>query len=81
MRNSSKIWKIVKDIVRYKRKQINSLLKLIINADNSILKDPVIISISFNHYFANIGRSLPAKIPSTNTNTNSQIPQRSSSFF
>ena len=81
MHNSSKIWKTINDIVRYKRNQINNLPTFFVNDDNSVLKDPIDISNCFNNYFSYIGPKLAAKIPPTNISATIQIPQISSSFF
>ena len=60
-------WQLIKEVIGRQKvyKPISNIFK---TDDDTMIKDPTLISNKFNEYFTNIGKSLANNIPSSNTN-------------
>lgn len=61
--NSKKTWKLINDVIKYRKNTTNSIDK-IIDSNNKVNKDSKQIGNVLNNYFANIGTKLGNSCPS-----------------
>ena len=62
--NSKKVWNGIKEIVHFKSKTSQKIIKIVQN--NVELTDPKLVANAFNNYFANVGVNLVRIIPDIN---------------
>ena len=62
--NSEKVWNGIKEIVHFKSKTSQKIIKIV--QDNVELTDPKLVANAFNNYFANVGVNLARLIPDVN---------------
>ena len=60
--NPKRVWNGIKEIVRFKPKKSNKIVKVIENGID--ITDPKLVANAFNDYFANVGNNLAQQIPS-----------------
>ena len=78
--NIKNTWKIIKVIIG-KSKVYNDNFPKILNIDKKEIIDKKIIAEEFNIYFINVGHKLATKIPPSNTNFESYLPNITTSFL
>ena len=78
--NIKNTWKIMKVIIG-KSKVYNDNFPKILNIDKKEITDKKTIAEEFNSYFINVGTKLATKIPPSNTNFESYLPNITTSFL
>ena len=78
--NIKNTWKIMKVIIG-KSKVYNDNFPKILNIDKKEITDKKTIAEEFNSYFINVGSKLATKIPPSNTNFESYLPNITTSFL
>ena len=78
--NIKNTWKIMKVIIG-KSKVYNDNFPKILNIDKKEITDKKTIAEEFNSYFINVGPKLATKIPPSNTNFESYLPNITTSFL
>ena len=78
--NIKNTWKIMKVIIG-KSKVYNDNFPKILNIDKKEITDKKTIAEEFNSYFINVGPKLVTKIPPSNTNFESYLPNITTSFL
>ena len=78
--NIKNTWKIMKVIIG-KSKVYNDNFPKSLNIDKKEITDKKTIAEKFNSYFINVGSKLTAKIPSSNTNFESYLPNITTSIL
>ena len=78
--NIKNTWKIMKVIIG-KSKVYNDNFPKILNIDKKEITDKKTIAEKFNSYFINVGSKLATKIPPSNTNFESYLPNITTSFL
>ena len=83
--NTSKMWNVVNDIIKYKVKNPSKIPESIIGLDDKAIHKPELISNTFNNFFSDIGKNMASNI-SCSPNTSkfrpeTFIPSNGSSFF
>ena len=61
IKDSKRIWKGIKQIVKFKPQTSQRLIKIVEN--NLEITEPKLVADAFNDYFTNIGKNLKIQIP------------------